>query len=61
MSYARMEGFLDIETPPEHPFDQPSSQTSWNDALETRLTERWLLTIFGTLVGVLLFLRLLQG
>ena len=61
MSYARMEGFLEIDPLPEHDFDRAAYQTSWNDALETRLIERWLLTIFLGLVSGLVVLRLMLG
>ena len=61
MSYARMEGFLEIDPLPEHDFDQASCQASWHNALETRLIERWLLTIFLGLISGLLVLRLMLG
>ena len=56
-----MEGFLEIDPLPEHDFDRATYQTSWHDALETRLIERWLLTIFLGLVSGLVVLRLMLG
>ncbi|MEE2681959.1 MAG: hypothetical protein VX641_06260 [Planctomycetota bacterium] len=61
MSYARMEGFLD-QAPDETPsLDPGACRDSWTGALETRLTERWILTIFLGLVTTLLVLELVLG
>ena len=61
MSYARMEGLLDTAPPRGEPARAPGDQRSWVEALETRLTERWLLTIFLGLVACLVMLELITG
>ena len=61
MSYARMEGFLDIELDTKRSGDLEISQDSWGDTLETRVTERWILTIFITLLTGLVVLEIALG
>ena len=61
MSYARMEGLLDTPSPPGERVRAPGDQRSWVAALETRLTERWLVTIFLGLVACLVMLELVTG
>ena len=61
MSYARMEGLLDTPSPPGERMRAPGDQRTWVEALETRLTERWLLTIFLGLVACLVMLELVTG
>ena len=61
MSYARMEGLVDftrsvVESPRSEPHDR-----TWHEALETRTTERWLVTIFLAVLGCLLALELALG
>ena len=61
MSYARMEGFL-IPEPEKNPeFEPGACRESWADAMQTRLTERWILTIVLGLVLTLLVLELSLG
>ncbi len=48
MSYAAMEGFQEV--PPE----PACNVESWHQALETRLVERWVATVFlGLLISIL--------
>ncbi|MEC8558690.1 MAG: hypothetical protein VXY94_01285 [Planctomycetota bacterium] len=61
MSYARMEGLLEPPSATGERARPPGDQCSWVAALETRLTERWLLTIFLGLVACLVMLELVTG
>ena len=61
MSYARMEGFLAPETEECQDLEPATYRESWADAMQTRLTERWILTIFLGLVMSLLVLELSMG
>ena len=61
MSYARMEGFLDIQTLEPPPVEPDTYEESWAEALETRVTERWILTIFLSLITALLVLEISLG
>jgi hypothetical protein len=58
MSYARMEGFLELETVPDSHVAPEADHDVWANALETRVTERWILTIFLVLVTTLLVLEI---
>lgn len=55
MSYAAMEGFL--EAPPE----PTSSADTWHQALEARLVERWVGTVFLMCLTGILALGLIYG
>lgn len=55
MSYADMEGFL--EASPE----SASRADAWQQALETRLVERWVGTVFLGLLAGILILSILRG
>ena len=61
MSYARMEGFLDTDIVEVPQLEPNSYRESWSTALETRVTERWILTIFLGLVTTLLIMEIALG
>ena len=56
-----MEGFLIPETENNPGLEPGACRESWADAMQTRLTERWILTIFLGLGLTRLVLELSMG